>query len=105
MKLNKALKPRRSLKRPEKKKKNSCYGQCKSSSFATTGANAILAEAQQKKKKKTWDASKITCYSCNTKGYFASNHTEKTKNLAAVSATSTLVTTNKEASAEAVTTL
>ncbi len=38
----------------------------------TSGSNAIQATGCQKKKKAR-DASEVTCYSCNKKGYYASD--------------------------------
>lgn len=43
-----------------------------------TGSNAAKATSGQKKKKGQ-DASKITCYSCNKKDYFASTYAKMSK--------------------------
>ncbi len=72
-----------SEKAKKEKKKKGRQGRCKMPNPTATGANAALAIAtgckKQIKKKKAWDVSKITYYSCNKNGYYASDYT-KSKN-------------------------
>lgn len=65
--------------REKKKKSRQRQRKRPDSSPATTGANTVSATTTSgsgQKKKKTRDISKITYYSYNKKGHFASNYTE-----------------------------
>lgn len=75
----KSKKARKDKKRREHPRKWDRQGWPRDSSIAATKANAALATTtgnSGQKKKNTQDASKITCYSCNKKGHFASDYTE-----------------------------
>lgn len=61
--IKQGLKARKLSRKPKKeKKKKDCDRQCKMLSPTTIGINPALAKSQQNKKKKTKNASEVTCY-------------------------------------------